>query len=50
MSGYIGSTPVPQSVQTRDAFIATAGQTSFGSSGYAPGFLDVYLNGIKLAS
>ena len=50
MSGYIGSAPVPQSVQTRDSFIATAGQTSFGTSGYEPNFLDVYLNGIKLHS
>jgi hypothetical protein len=50
MSGYIGSAPSPQNVQTRDAFLATSGLTTFGSSGYEPGFLDVYLNGIKLAS
>jgi len=50
MSGYIGTQPVPQATQTRDAFTATAGQTSFATSGYTPSFLDVYLNGIKLAA
>jgi hypothetical protein len=50
MSGYIGTQPVPQATQTRDAFTCTAGQTSFATSGYTPGFLDVYLNGIKLAA
>jgi hypothetical protein len=50
MSGYIGTQPVPQATQTRDAFTATSGQTSFATSGYTPSFLDVYLNGIKLAA
>ena len=50
MSGYIGTQPVPQATQTRDAFTATAGQTSFATSGYTPSFLDVFLNGIKLAA
>ena len=50
MSGYIGTQPVPQATQTRDAFTATAGQTSFSCSGYTPNFLDVFLNGVKLAS
>ena len=50
MAGYIGTQPVPQATQTRDAFTCTAGQTSFATSGYTPGFLDVYLNGIKLAA
>ena len=50
MSGYIGNILVPQATQTRDSFIATAGQTSFPTSGYTPNFLDVYLNGIKLHS
>ena len=50
MSGYIGTQPVPQATQTRDAFTATAGQTSFATSGYTPNFLDVYLNGSKLAA
>jgi hypothetical protein len=31
MSGYIGTQPVPQATQTRDAFTCTAGQTSFAS-------------------
>lgn len=50
MSGYIGNIPVPQATQTRDLFTATAGQTTFATGGYAPGFLDVYLNGVKLTS
>ena len=34
---------------TRQAFVATAGQTSFSSgSGYLVGYIDVYYNGIKL--
>ena len=48
MAGYIGNTPVPQATQTRDDFVATEGQTTFGTSGYSPGYLDVYLNGIHL--
>ena len=50
MSGYLGNQPVPQATQTRDAFTATAGQTSFSCSGYTPNFLDVFLNGVKLAA
>jgi hypothetical protein len=50
MSGYIGQQPVAQATQTRDAFTATAAQTSFATSGYTPGYLDVYLNGVKLAA
>jgi hypothetical protein len=49
MSGYIGSQPVPQATQHREAFTATASQTSFATVGYTPQFIDVYLNGIKLA-
>jgi len=48
MSGYIGNVPVPEATQTRDNFTATASQTTFTTSGYTPGFLDVYLNGIRL--
>ena len=34
---------------TRQAFVATAGQTTFTpGSGYLPGYIDVYYNGIKL--
>jgi len=50
MSGYIGNIPTPQATQTRDTFTATAGQTSFATSGYTPGFLDVFLNGVHLVS
>ena len=50
MSAYIGQQPVALATQTRDAFTATAAQTSFATSGYTPGYLDVYLNGVKLAA
>jgi hypothetical protein len=50
MSGYIGTQPVPQATQTRETFTATAGQTSFATSGYTPNFLDVWLNGVKLVN
>lgn len=50
MSGYIGTQPVPQSTQNRDSFTATASQTTFATTGYNPGFLDVYLNGVHLAN
>jgi hypothetical protein len=50
MSGYIGNIPTPQATQTRDTFTATSGQTSFATSGYTPGFLDVYLNGVHLVN
>jgi len=50
MSGYIGASPVPQATQHREAFTATASQTSFATAGYTPQFLDVYLNGVKLAA
>lgn len=48
MSGYIGTSPVPQATQTRDVFTATASQTTFATSGYSVGFLDVYVNGSHL--
>lgn len=48
MSGYIGTAPVPQATQTRDVFTATAGQTTFATTGYTPSFLDVYVNGVHL--
>ena len=50
MSGYIGNIPTPQATQTRDTFTATAGQTSFATSGYTPNFLDVFLNGVHLVN
>ncbi len=49
MAGYIGTTPVPQATQHRESFTATGGQTSFATVGYTPQFIDVYLNGVKLA-
>ena len=49
MSGYIGATPVPQSIQTKQTFTATASQTTFGTTGYSDGTLvDVHLNGVLL--
>ena len=48
MAGYLGATPVPQATQHRESFTATAGQTTFNTSGYTVGFLDVYLNGVHL--
>jgi hypothetical protein len=48
MSGYIGSAPVPQATQTRQTFTATSGQTSFSTAGFTAGFVDVYMNGVKL--
>lgn len=47
---YIGQVPVPQSTEHRQEFTATASQTTFTTSGYANGFVDVYLNGVKLAA
>ena len=47
MSGYIGRTPLSEAIQSRAKYIATAGQTVF-SFKYQPGFVDVYLNGVKL--
>ena len=46
MSGYIGAQPVPQATQHREAFTATASQTSFATVGYTPQFVDLYLNGV----
>ena len=48
MSGYIGTQPVPKATQTRQTFTATASQTSFATGGYQAGYLDVFLNGVKL--
>ena len=50
MAGYIGTGAVPQATQKRQAFTATAGQTTFATSGYSVGFVDVYMNGVKLAA
>ena len=50
MAGYIGTAAVPQATQKRQAFTATSNQTTFATSGYTVGFVDVYLNGVKLAA
>ena len=47
MSGYIGRAPLSEAIQSRAKYTATSGQTTFSFS-YQPGFVDVYLNGIKL--
>jgi len=47
MAGYIGRAPLSEAIQSRAKYTATAGQTSF-SFAYQPGFVDVFLNGIKI--
>jgi len=48
MAGYLGAIPVPQATQTRQTFTATSGQTSFATAGYTAGFVDFYMNGVRL--
>ena len=49
MSGYIGPIPVPQGIQEKETFTATAAQTTFGTKGYTDGaFINVFLNGVRL--
>lgn len=50
MSGYLGPQPVPQAVQKRQIVTATAGQTTINTTGYAVGYLDVWMNGVKLVA
>lgn len=50
MTKYIGAVPVPQAIMSREEFTATASQTTFATSGYQPGYIRVYLNGVLLAS
>jgi trimeric autotransporter adhesin len=48
---YLGIPPFGQTVRTITEIIASAGQTSFAvSGGYITGYVDVYLNGVALAS
>jgi hypothetical protein len=48
---YIGNTPGVASQRIVDSFIATSNQTTFTTtSGYTPGYVDVYLNGVKLVA
>lgn len=52
MAGYIGNIPTPETTQEREIFSATASQTVFTltSSEYEVGFVDVFLNGVKLVN
>ena len=47
MAGYIGRIPLSEAIQSRAKYTATGGQTSFSFS-YQPGYLDVYLDGVKI--
>jgi hypothetical protein len=50
MTYYIGTVPIPQSTQTRQTYVATSGQTSFGTNGYLAGgtYTFVFKNGVLL--
>ena len=51
MSKYIGNIPVPNATQSRTRIVATSGQTTFTTSAsYTPGYIDVFLGGVKLDS
>jgi len=47
MAGYIGKAPLSEAIQSRAKYTASSGQTSFSFS-YQPGFLDVFLDGVKI--
>jgi hypothetical protein len=48
---YLGIAPFEQTVRTVSTFTATASQTTFSpAGGYVLGYVDVYLNGIKLVA
>ncbi len=47
---YIGNVPVLKTTENREEHIVTSNtQSTFGSSGYAIGFITVYKNGVRLA-
>ena len=49
--GFTPASSVSSSARTIQTFIATANQTTFTvTGGYVPGLVDVYINGIKLAT
>ena len=48
MSGSTAVINVPGTTKTVNAYIATEGQTNFNST-YSIGYVDVYLNGVKLS-
>ena len=45
---YLGQEPSPSTTQSRHMYTAQAAQTVFTTSGYEPGFVDLFMNGIKL--
>ena len=49
-NGYIGRAPADSSViVARQVFTPTGVQTDFTfSSGYTPGYIDLYLNGVRM--
>jgi hypothetical protein len=48
---YLGNSPGVASQRTTTTVVATSGQTTFTpTSGYSLGYLDVFLNGVKLIS
>jgi hypothetical protein len=48
---YIGNQPVPHSTRTIQEFtVPSGGQTTFATAGYVPNFIQVTLNGIRLAA
>ena len=49
MSSYIGPQPTFTTRETRQEFVATASQTTFNTNQYSVGFVDCYLNGVKLS-
>lgn len=48
MGGYLGAQPVPQAVIRTRRFPLAAGQTTVSTDGYVPGFVKVFLNGIRM--
>ncbi len=51
MAGYLGASPVPQTIQKKETITATAGQTTFNTTGYTDGnFINVFLNGVRLVN
>ena len=51
MAGYLGASPVPQTIQKKESFTATAGQQTFNTTGYTDGnFINVFLNGVRLVN
>jgi len=47
---YIGTIPTPAATESRQEFTCTAGQTTFNTTGGTTGYIDCFLNGVKLDS